>query len=302
VGGDGNGAATGADAVAEINGEQLTGVGDRFSVELAGGDFELEFAGGFEGEFAPITVRSVAATFDISGGDGAGLDVGVDGVALINGSEVNSADDRFAIEGEYGSYVIEFANGFSGGFDPITVSTPELSLVGADEEGAAYGTDAEATVNGQQLVGKGSRFSFFDNGRQVAIEFQAGFSGEFDTITVARRERLSPADDGRGRARGVGIEGSAAVDTSSVATADSAARLVDEVNRLLTLTDEHGEEVVEDLDDEVQEPVEVIGQAEIVRRQFAAVARDGYFAAAGSIGDARQASIAQLKGLVDLLA
>jgi hypothetical protein len=293
VGGNGNGAAIGLDALAEINGVQLTGVGDRFSVELAGAEFELEFAAGFSGNFAPITVRSVEAAFDITGGDGAGTDFGADGVALINGNEVTSPDDRFAVDGQHGEYVIEFADGFSGGFDPITVSTPELDLVGAD------GIDAEATVNGQQLEGEGLRFAFVDNGRQATIEFQAGFLGEFDPIAVTRRERAAAPEGESRRSRGGVAQAAGAAEGGSSAV-ERAEGLLDEVDRLLAESDGEVEETEESLAEE--EAVEVSSRAEIVRRQFAEAARVGYLAAAGSIVDGRQASVAQLRGLVDLLA
>jgi hypothetical protein len=152
-------------------------------------------------------------------------------------------------------------------------------------------------VNGQQLIGTGSRFSFVDQGRQATIEFQADFAGEFDQITVTRRERATSVDEGPRRSGARPEQGLAAAD----AVSDPSAGLLAEVDRLLAFADGDSREA----EQETFEPAAVGGsdeaasQAEIVRQQFAAIAREGYFGAGGLDVDGR---LAQLKGLVDLLA
>ena len=54
-GGNGDGTATGLDALATINSVQLTGVGNRLTINQAGGQFELELAAGFLGQLDAIT-------------------------------------------------------------------------------------------------------------------------------------------------------------------------------------------------------------------------------------------------------
>jgi predicted ribosome quality control (RQC) complex YloA/Tae2 family protein len=76
--------------------------------------------------------------------------------------------------------------------------------------------------------------------------------------------------------------------------------LLDEVDRALAESDGEVEETEEEVAEE--KPVEVSSRAEIVREQFAAAARESYLAGAGLATDARQASVTQLRGLVDLWA
>ncbi len=187
----GGGSASGLDALAEINGVQLTGERNRFEIGEAGGQFKLEFAPGFTGAFDEIAVRSVPDLFFLSGGDEAGLARGADFAAVINGEALTSIDGTFAVAGELGSHSLEFAADFAGDFDPITIAsrlTP-LSIVGGDADGRAVGGNARATINGQALTGEGSRFTLLDAGRRITIAFQPGFEGPFDSIAAEGKLR-----------------------------------------------------------------------------------------------------------------
>jgi hypothetical protein len=190
-GGNGDGTATGLDALAVINGTELTGVANRFVFSEPGGQFELEFAADFAGEFSPISVQSVAQPFDIEGGDESGLSAGADAVAVINGVEHASADGQFEVQGAHGVYEIEFAFGFTGDFDAISVASvaQQLDIEGGVEPGRAVGSDAQAVINGQLLTGEKSLFSFAVDGQQVTLEFQSGFAGEFDAFTATTQTR-----------------------------------------------------------------------------------------------------------------
>jgi len=67
TGGDGNGNATGTDAQATINGDTLTGSGNRFDVNVNGFRFSLEFKSGFApAAFDTITASGEALTFALS--------------------------------------------------------------------------------------------------------------------------------------------------------------------------------------------------------------------------------------------
>lgn len=50
--------------------------------------------------------------------------------------------------------------------------------------GTGAGTDARAVINGQTLTGNGNRFEIAQNDLHAEIEFQPGFTGSFDTMTV----------------------------------------------------------------------------------------------------------------------
>jgi hypothetical protein len=195
-GGDGNGTATGLDALATVNGEALTGAGNRFAIDSESGQFELEFQAGFSGSFDPVTVRS-AVGFDVEGGDGDGRAVGADGVAVINGRQIVGVQNRFALNGRHGSFTIEFAQGFTGGFDSITVTSRDQRL---HASGGRLGTtirghDARATINGEARTGDATRFMVEDNGVVASIEFATGFIGRFEPVTIASRT----ADSGFGQ-------------------------------------------------------------------------------------------------------
>lgn len=66
TGGNGDGTANGVDAVATINGEALTGEGNRFEVNRNSFYFAVEFQGGFSGTFNSITAAGSALTFALS--------------------------------------------------------------------------------------------------------------------------------------------------------------------------------------------------------------------------------------------
>ncbi len=202
-GGNGDGTATGLDALATINSVALTGVGNRFTVSAVGGQFELEFAAGFVGTFNNITVQSTPDTFDVNGGDGAGAATGADAVALINGLQHTSSDNRYSVDGAHGAYEIQFAADFEGTFDPVTIESTAVPLVtDAGEDGLASGEDIEAVINGREYIGSGSRVHFSAGKLQITLDFQAGFSGQFDPITATELTRtvtdhsgLLPAED-----------------------------------------------------------------------------------------------------------
>lgn len=51
--------------------------------------------------------------------------------------------------------------------------------------GTGIGTDATATINGQDVTGDGNVFFLNDNGLSFRVEFASGSSGAFDTVTVS---------------------------------------------------------------------------------------------------------------------
>jgi flagellin-like hook-associated protein FlgL len=71
----------------------------------------------------------------------------------------------------------------------VTDGDPLFAFSGGDGHGNATGTNASATINGQIISSasgnvSGNRFTVNDNGTTFEIEFQPGFTGAFDTITV----------------------------------------------------------------------------------------------------------------------
>jgi len=69
----------------------------------------------------------------------------------------------------------------------IDVTSGTFDVTGGDGNGRDTGTDATVTINGQSIDSNqidGNKVRVYDNGLHATIEFAAGFSGAFDTITI----------------------------------------------------------------------------------------------------------------------
>jgi Flagellin hook IN motif len=193
VGGNGDGTANGTDVQANVNGQLLTGTGNIVLASDSGSQFQIDFAEGFSGSFAPVTVQSSLADFDIQGGDGDGVAHGTDFSANINGTSFTNTSNHAVIVGDHGTYYLQFVDGFQGALDPISVTkSNRANIVGGDLSDSAYGTDGLATVNGTQRTGDGATFTFSENDAQVAIRFHDRFSGKFDPITITEQDQATP--------------------------------------------------------------------------------------------------------------
>jgi len=185
-GGNGDGTANGVDAQATINGQTITGAGNDFSLTVGGDQFSFSATPGFAGALDPITVESTLATFDLSGGNGDGTAAGADAAAVINGQQVASGTRRFAFADATGSYEIEFAEGFFGAFDAITV-TPlggTFALEGGAATGEQFGVDAQATLNGEEVTASGNRFVVNGAGVTATLEVVDNFVGQLAPISI----------------------------------------------------------------------------------------------------------------------
>jgi len=72
----------------------------------------------------------------------------------------------------------------------VAVTSGTFTVTGGNGDGTASGTDASATINGTDAetgiaTVDGNRFTISHNGFHVEIEFVAGFTGDFDTVTVS---------------------------------------------------------------------------------------------------------------------
>ena len=66
-------------------------------------------------------MESIAGEFNVTGGNGSGLDAGLDGQATINGESLTSSSNSFTSSTRRFSATVDFVEGFSGTFDTITV-------------------------------------------------------------------------------------------------------------------------------------------------------------------------------------
>eukprot|EP00913_Durusdinium_trenchii_P023469 g22047.t1 len=138
--------------------ESLSDVADRINAQsgatgvtasVDGNDLLLDSVD--YGSNAQVFVEVTAGEFNVSGGsnfNGGKIDYGVDVEAKINGIDVVGSGNTLSYGEGPGSYTIEFADGFSGTFDSIDVT----STVGADDltDGAHL---AIAGVNSAQFAG-----------------------------------------------------------------------------------------------------------------------------------------------------
>jgi hypothetical protein len=122
VGGNGNGTASGADGHATINAQTLTSTDGTFAVATAGGALHVSFLEEFAGAFDPFTVS--VANQRVFGREGSSRRN--DGAtALINGQRLDRDQGWFLYSQNGVAVSLEFAPGFSGAFDPFTVSAAE---------------------------------------------------------------------------------------------------------------------------------------------------------------------------------
>jgi hypothetical protein len=185
-GGDGNGLANGADAVAVINGQTVTASGNQFNFSTALGSYAFTAVQGYTGSLSPITIQSLPGQFDVVGGNGDGTAAGLDALVAINGVQFTGVGSLVTVNDFGGQYQLEFQAGFSGAFDAITVRSEVVGfqIEGGNANGLASGADAVALINGVRHVG--SRDGFTVHGREgtYLLQFADGFSGDFDSITI----------------------------------------------------------------------------------------------------------------------
>jgi flagellin-like hook-associated protein FlgL len=114
-----------------------------------------------------------------------------------------------------------------------------------DVAGTGTALDAEAVINGRTLTGDGNRFEIADDGLHATVEFQPGFTGHFDTMTVwgdaltfslstSLSRRATLAIRGLQAARLGGISGS----LDEIASGGAYAGLGDNTSRALRIVDE----------------------------------------------------------------
>lgn len=114
-----------------------------------------------------------------------------------------------------------------------------------DVSGTGTGVDAQAVINGQSLTGDGNWFEVAEDGLHAAVEFQPGFTGVFDTMTVSGdalvfslstelSRRAAVAIPGLQAARLGGISGT----LDEIASGGPYAGLGDNASRAIRIVDE----------------------------------------------------------------
>ncbi|MHB1036453.1 MAG: flagellin [Pirellulales bacterium] len=128
------------------------------------------------------------ATFLLSGDRGeVSLSVTTGETLATVAQRVNQESHRTGVTASVAGNDLRFTSIDYGSDAAVRIETTSGTFVitGGDADGTAHGTDAVATINGQAVTGNGNRFSINDNAFRFTVEFQGGFSGAFDTITVS---------------------------------------------------------------------------------------------------------------------
>lgn len=184
---DGSGLATGVDAEASINGQNVIADGNDFQFTIEDADVSFTLASGFSGGLNPITLRSTPSTFDVAGADEYGSASGSDATATINGVTYTSSDDVFDIDVDGSSVTFEFSEDYVGAFDPIDIAgaTSEVRRSYSGNSYRAHGAERVIELNGQSLAFENGRYIAEQEGIRLALTLADGFQGTFDAFSVS---------------------------------------------------------------------------------------------------------------------
>jgi hypothetical protein len=125
----------GSVAISVTDGESIGTVAERINqesylsgviAETDGNDLVLSSVA--YGSRADIEVDVTSGTFVVTGGNGDGTAQGINATAVIENQTYTGDGNRVSVFSNGFQYAIEFADGFSGTFDPITVSGEALSF------------------------------------------------------------------------------------------------------------------------------------------------------------------------------
>lgn len=185
-GADVNGRAFGTDAKATVNGQSLTGSGNDFAFSDNLGSYHFSTVQDYTGAISPITVTGSTESFQLSGGDASGNAYGLNARATINGVQYDGNVNDFQLSTATGSYRLSFAQGFTGSFDPIDIQSnyDNFNVTGGDSNGAAYGTDFVAQINGQNYIGNDQTVHYATSLGTYDLTFRDDFVGAFDPIRI----------------------------------------------------------------------------------------------------------------------
>ena len=159
---------------------------------------ELTFTSTEVGSAAAVSVEAAAGTFDVGSGHATGTDV----VARVDGIEITGQGNEVEINTATLKAEIEFAQGFSGSVDPITVSggamtfnfSPDLSRptmlalpnINATALGGSAGRLSDLATGGSASLTSGNlsgAIDILDSSRDQVLEAR-GRAGAFEKYTI----------------------------------------------------------------------------------------------------------------------
>ena len=209
--------------------ETLTAVRDRINLQTAttgvtasvsGNQLFLRSTG--VGTAATVAVVVNSGTFNVTGGNGNGTANGTNAQLQINGQPVVAAGNNVSFTDALGSYAFTLVNGFTGAFNPITITSSNgtFDITGGHGDGTATGTDAAATINGQPLTATVNTFVVNTGGGQFVLEIAEGFTGALDPIVVTSSLADFTITGGNGDGTANGTDAEATINGQNLTSAN----------------------------------------------------------------------------------
>lgn len=147
-------------------------------------DGQLVFSSVAVGSEAFVDVEAVAGSFDVDEGRASGSDV----VARVDGVEITGDGDKLHVNTESLQADMEFASGFSGQVDPITVSGSAMTFVFSPNV-SQTSTLALPSLNPVNLGGSAGRLSELASGGSFSLA-NGNFSAAMDVLDTASSQIL----------------------------------------------------------------------------------------------------------------
>lgn len=126
VGGEEAASDYGQDVIVILNGQTIEGTGSDVTFETEYGDLELAFAEDYAGELQTFTVAATVGEFTVLGTEESSAVYGQDVIVEVGGEEYVGVGNQVTLGLGAATVQLEFAEGFSGELDPITISGTEL--------------------------------------------------------------------------------------------------------------------------------------------------------------------------------
>lgn len=145
---------------------------------------ELTFTSVEVGSEASVAVEAVTGTFDTGGGQTAGTDV----VVRVDGVEFTGEGNAVEIHTAALQADLEFASGFSGQVDPITISGGAMTL-NFSPDLSRPSMLALPNINAAALGGSAGRLSDLTTGGSASLA-SGNFAGAMDILNTARDQVL----------------------------------------------------------------------------------------------------------------
>jgi hypothetical protein len=208
--------------------ETLTAVRDRINLQttttgvtasVSGNNLFLTSTG--VGTAATVSRVVTSGTFNVTGGNGNGTANGTNAVLQINSQPVVASGNNVSYSDALGSYTFTLVNGFSGAFNPITVTSANgtFNITGGNGNGADTGSDAAAVFNGQPATASGNVFTINTGGGQFVLELSDGFSGALDPIVITSSLADFTISGGNGDATANGLDAEATINGLNLTSA-----------------------------------------------------------------------------------